>query len=260
MQAGQTGTRETCRSGSAQIRQSSGKISEKRPIQNLRPREGAVSGEKVLMSKLLLKTTPPKALVYTMARSGSNRTHFRTSLLIYRESTTSPPGDSSELLGVRYTACIKSIHRERGIVQRGGVEDMHLKRPEWIPASLFRILSLSLALHCCLYGAAANVALEDQVAKAVLSIRAEAHLPKLTRIKHREELQAWTCMAAERDTSMNAWIFKTDVLLSSPQLRETALTVGNPKGGDPAITRFAVAAWGFAVLGRYPHRNHIGLE
>jgi hypothetical protein len=35
-------------------------------MENLRPREGAVSGEKVLVSKLLLKTTPPKALVYTM--------------------------------------------------------------------------------------------------------------------------------------------------------------------------------------------------
>jgi hypothetical protein len=37
-------------------------------MENLRPREGAVSGEKVLVSKLLLKTTPPKAPVYTMRR------------------------------------------------------------------------------------------------------------------------------------------------------------------------------------------------
>ena len=101
---------------------------------------------------------------------------------------------------------------------------MRLKRPKWIPASLFRILSLSVALHCCLYGDAANVALEDQIAKAVLSIRAEAHLPKSTRIKHREELQAWTCMAAERDTSLYPWIFRTDAPApSSPQLREIAL-------------------------------------
>ena len=48
------------------MRQSSGKIKEKRPIQNLRTSEGAASGETVLMSKLLLKTTPPKALVYTI--------------------------------------------------------------------------------------------------------------------------------------------------------------------------------------------------
>jgi len=60
-----TGTRETCRSGSAQMRQSSGKTREKSPVQNLRTREGAASGETVLMSKLLLKTTPPKTLVYT---------------------------------------------------------------------------------------------------------------------------------------------------------------------------------------------------
>jgi hypothetical protein len=108
---------------------------------------------------------------------------------------------------------------------------------------LFRILLVSLALQCYLYGGAANIALEDQIAKAVLSIRAEAHLPKLTRIKHREELQAWTCMAAERDTSLYPGIFKTDGPLSSPRLRETALRLGEPKGGDPAIARFAVAAW-----------------
>ena len=55
------------------MRQSSGKIREKRPIQNLRTSEGAASGETVLMSKLLLKTTPPKALVYTIAEPNRDR-------------------------------------------------------------------------------------------------------------------------------------------------------------------------------------------
>ncbi len=96
---------------------------------------------------------------------------------------------------------------------------------------LFRILLVSLALQWHLYGGAVNVALEDQIAKAVLSIRAEAHLPKLTRIKHREELQAWTCMAAERDTSLGlpSEIFRTQDPLSSPQLRGRAPTLGKPE-------------------------------
>ncbi len=34
------------------------------------PRKGAVSGETVFVSGLLLKTTPPKTLVYTMGKAG----------------------------------------------------------------------------------------------------------------------------------------------------------------------------------------------
>jgi hypothetical protein len=108
---------------------------------------------------------------------------------------------------------------------------------------VFRILAWSLTLHCYLSAGAANLALEDQIAKAVLSIRAEAHLPKLSRIKYRDDLQAWTCVAAERDTSLNPRIFKTDEPLSSPHLREAALALGKPIGGDPALARFAVAVW-----------------
>jgi hypothetical protein len=52
-------------------------------MQNLRPREGVASGETVLTSKLLLKTTPPKVLVYTIGPTGSNRTVVVIELFMY---------------------------------------------------------------------------------------------------------------------------------------------------------------------------------
>ena len=38
--------------------------------------EGVASGETVLMSKLLLKTTPPKAIVYTMGLGDGCARHY----------------------------------------------------------------------------------------------------------------------------------------------------------------------------------------
>ena len=104
-----------------------------------------------------------------------------------------------------------------------------------------RILLLGLALQGCAHGGTANIALEDQIAKTFISIRADAHLTRLTRIKYRVDLQGWTCTAAERDSSLYPWIFKTDDPLSDPRLRRRALTEES-KGG-PNSARFAVAVW-----------------
>jgi hypothetical protein len=50
-------------------------------------------------------------------------------------------------------------------------------------------------------------------------------------------------MAADRGTSLHPRIFKTDEPFSSPQLREVALALSKPSGGNPPIARFAVAVW-----------------
>jgi hypothetical protein len=103
-------------------------------------------------------------------------------------------------------------------------------------------LVLSCALPCFAIGGSANIVLEDKIAKAFVSIRAEARLPKLARIKYREDLQGWTCTAAERGTSLDPWIYKTDNPLSSPQLRQRALAAQTPND-RPLNARFAVAVW-----------------
>ncbi len=128
------------------------------------------------------------------------------------------------------------------------------------PSLLPRIFLLSLALHCYLPAGTANRILEDQIAKVVLSIRAEAHLPKLTRIKHRDDLQAWPCMAAERDSSLHPSIFKTDEPLSSPQLREVALALSEPSGSGRSNRVSQSQCGRLAALEPDCRRNHSGLE
>ena len=76
------------------------------------------------------------------------------------------------------------------------------------------------------------------------SIRAEAHLPSLKRIRYRTDLQELTCTAAERDHLLdNRWTYKTyDPSLPSAKLRRVAFTPVD-SGGEPPVARFAVAVW-----------------
>lgn len=101
------------------------------------------------------------------------------------------------------------------------------------------ILLVFRALH-----AANDPHLEDEVAKAFIQIRAEARLPKLTRIKNREEVQQLTCTAASRDAAVKygPLTYKTGDPFTFPsELRKEPLYT-DPHGVVP-FTRFAVAVW-----------------
>ena len=88
-------------------------------------------------------------------------------------------------------------------------------------------------------------ALEDQVANTFSAVRAEAHLPKLTRIGYRKDLQQLTCTAAERGKpiSYRRSIYQTENPSdASAELRKAALTKPAPSGYPP-VARFAIAVW-----------------
>jgi len=92
--------------------------------------------------------------------------------------------------------------------------------------------------------AANNPRLEDDVAKALIQIRAEAKLPRLTRIRNREEVQQLTCTAASRGAAVKygPLTYKTtDPSTVTLELRKEALYM--PPHGTVSDTRFAVAVW-----------------
>ena len=128
---------------------------------------------------------------------------------------------------------------------------------------LYRIshaLLLGLTIQGYAQCGAREIALEDKIAEKVLQIRAAARLPRLSRIKNREELRGLTCIAAERDTSSAPWIYKTDDPLSSTELRKIALTLGVPNDGPP-IVRFAIAVWPARNLGTSAKESFwVGIE
>jgi hypothetical protein len=107
--------------------------------------------------------------------------------------------------------------------------------------------SARLSVFClCLVPlhAANDPHLEDEVAKAFIQIRAEARLPKLTRIKNREELQQLTCTAASRDAPVKygPLTYKTDDPSTfTSELRKEALY--KDPHGEVSVARFAVAVW-----------------
>ena len=101
------------------------------------------------------------------------------------------------------------------------------------------LFSCILAAH-----AASDRKLEDAVANLFVQIRADAKLPRLTRIEHSIQVEQLTCTAASRDASRFAdlLLYKTEDPFTAPAgLRRLAIKKW-PRG-EVTPTRFAVAVW-----------------
>jgi hypothetical protein len=105
---------------------------------------------------------------------------------------------------------------------------------------------------------------EDQVAKLFEGIRAEAKLPHLKRIRHRDDLEQGVCTSALTDKPLKfgrASYITVDPQSITPELKEVASSNRLDPNNRPWHTRYSVAVWRVKDLqtGKVAYQVGIGL-
>lgn len=105
---------------------------------------------------------------------------------------------------------------------------------------------------------------EDQVAKLFESIRAEAKLPPLKRIRHRADLEQRVCMSALTDKPLkfgDVAYLTDDPESITPELEKIASSNRVDSNKRPWYTRYSVAVWRVKdpQSGKFAYRVGLGL-
>src|ERR1017187_7361557 len=105
---------------------------------------------------------------------------------------------------------------------------------------------------------------EDQVAKLFESIRAEAKLPQLQRIRHRADLERGVCTSALTDMPSTvglAFYITADPESITPELKKIASSNRLDSNKRPRYARYSVAVWRvkYPQAGKVAYRVGVGL-